>query len=97
MRDILKPQSGTQSGTPKSSLKMVNFDDFWRGHQISSFFCACRFNTKFENFLKKTEKEFLENFFYFLIIFVQFSFFKYIRNRAFQYYSGPKGVKSIEK
>ncbi len=55
MRNILKLQSGTQSGTPNWYQKMVNFGHFCWGRKNWLVFCAYVFDTKFCIFFKNLE------------------------------------------
>ena len=44
MRNILKPHSGTHSGTVILDLKNYNFEDFrWRGQKIDYFLYAKKY------------------------------------------------------
>ena len=56
MRNILKPQSGTQSGTPNLSQKLLIFDGFLWGRKFCGIFCAFNFDAKIPFFHKKMKK-----------------------------------------
>ncbi len=50
MRNLLKPQSGTQSGTSIPITKSTNFDNFACGRKIAKKFYACKFFAKLVNY-----------------------------------------------